>query len=115
MRNIKWPLLVLLLALLIGISFRNVNAATPPSLTLTNSLTSNQIAVVMGSASDNALITATCTGGDVCQIWEQGGASYLASGTTTATLAYNALAGSATTGIYANDITAGNGHSLLFR
>ncbi len=76
-----------------------------PTLSLANSLDMNMIDVVMGSPSDNALITAACSSGDTCQIWEQGGTS-LASGTTTAVLAYNALP-YGTTGIYANDITGG--------
>jgi hypothetical protein len=101
--RIGYPIVLLftLLALLLS----TTHALSPPTLSLANSIASNQIDLVMGSASDSALITATCSIGDTCQIWEQGGTSALATGTTTATLAYSALPGSATTGIYANDIT----------
>src|ERR1700733_9757118 len=83
---------------LIGI----VNATT--TLTLSNSITPNSIDLIRGSASDNALITASCTGGDTCQIWKVGGTSSLASGTTTASLVYSTLP-LGYTGIYANDIS----------
>ena len=81
-----------------------ITLINPPTISLANSITFNSMDVVIGSPSDNALITATCTTGDTCQIWKQGGTSNLATGTTTATLAYNALP-YGTTGIYANDIT----------
>ncbi|MDE1768578.1 MAG: hypothetical protein KGH62_04360, partial [Candidatus Micrarchaeota archaeon] len=54
----------------------------------------------------NGTITATCLSGDACQIWKVGGASALASGTTTATLPSNSLATGYAT-LYANDITNG--------
>ncbi len=76
-----------------------------PVLYLANSVYGgNVIAVVEGSASDNAAVTAVCGSGDTCQIWKVGGTSSLASGTTTATLSYNALSGGYTQ-LYGNDIT----------
>ncbi len=77
-----------------------------PALSLSNSTSPDSIDVVIGSPSDNALITATCAGSDTCQIWKVGGSSALATGTTTATLPYNALP-AGYSGIYANDVTNG--------
>lgn len=77
--------------------------ATTPTLTLANSTTPNSIDIIQGYPSDSALITATCQSNDICQI-SYNGASH-ASGTTTATLAYNSLPSGYTT-VYANDITS---------
>jgi YVTN family beta-propeller protein len=76
-----------------------------PALTLANSLTANSIDVVIGSASDNALITATCPSGDTCQIDNSVDAD-LVSGTNTINLPYNSLPSGYST-LYANDITSG--------
>ena len=75
-----------------------------PSITLSNTITSNAIDVVVGSASDNALITATCANGDTCEIENTNG-NVLASGTNTTTLAYNTLPLGYSI-LYANDITS---------
>ncbi|MGC8479198.1 MAG: hypothetical protein ACP5M9_00820 [Candidatus Micrarchaeia archaeon] len=75
-----------------------------PSITLSNTITSDAIDVVVGSASDNALITATCASGDTCEI-ENSNGNVLASGTTTITLPYNALPLGYST-LYTNDTTS---------
>ena len=76
-----------------------------PTITLANAIISNSIDVVAGSPSDNALITATCSSTDICEI-ESAPGNVLATGTTTATLAYNALPIGYST-LHANDITDG--------
>jgi hypothetical protein len=76
---------------------------TPPTISIANAIISNSIDVVAGSPSDHALITASCQSGDTCQIDASNGLS-LASGTTTATLAYNSLP-LGYSSLYANDIT----------
>jgi hypothetical protein len=75
-----------------------------PSITLSNAITPNAIDVVVGSASDNALITASCASGDTCEI-ENSNGNVIVSGTTTVTLPYNALPLGYST-FYANDITS---------
>ena len=90
-----------------GVITLSTVAAVAPTISLSNTISANEVEVIQGSASDNAKITASGTIGDTVQIWKQGGTSYLANGVTTVTLAYNALAGSATTGLYANDISDG--------
>ncbi len=77
-----------------------------PTITLANTIYGgNQIDVVANSASDNALVTATCVSTSTCQIW-YGGASQ-ASGTGSTALAYNTLS-LGFTSLYANDL----GYSL---
>ena len=90
-------------------------AESTPTLSFANSITSNAIDVITGSASDNALITATCTSGDTCSIYDANGVE-LSSGTTTTTLAYNALM-VGQSAVYANDITSGalSGNYLVRR
>lgn len=75
-------------------------------ISLSNSIVANAISLIAGSPSDNALITATCTFGDTCKIYNQQG-NVLASGTNTVTLAYNTLPLGYST-LYANDITLGS-------
>ncbi len=76
-----------------------------PTIALANSISSNSIDIIAGSQTDNALITASCISGDTCDIYSSNGVA-LASGTTTATLAYNALP-LGYSALYANDITNG--------
>ncbi len=89
-------------------------ALSPPSaptITLANAITSNAIDVIAGSPSDNALMTATCSSTDTCEI-ESASDNVLATGTTTATLAYNALPMGYST-LHANDITDGTASGLV--
>ncbi len=76
-----------------------------PTITLANAISPNSIDLIAGSASDNALITATCSLEDACQIDSLGG-TQLASGTTTVALAYNTLPLGYSV-VYANDINSG--------
>lgn len=82
-----------------------VSLAVAPTISLASAITPNAIDVVAGSHSDNSLITATCASGDTCAIYNLSG-NELASGTTTAILAYNALPIGYST-LHANDITDG--------
>ena len=79
---------------------------TPPTIELANSITSNIINLVANSASDNALITATCMSSDICKI-ENSNGNILATGTTTVTLPYNTLPLGYST-LYSKDITLGS-------
>jgi hypothetical protein len=83
-----------------------------PSITLSNTITSNAINVVASSASDNALITAACASGDTCEI-ENSNGNILATGTTTVALPYNTLPLGYST-LYANDITSGTISNNVF-
>ncbi len=76
-----------------------------PSLSLANSIASNAIDVLIGSPSDNALITATCASGDTCEI-ESSSGNVLASAANTVSIAYNSL-DPGSTALFANDITSG--------
>ncbi len=79
--------------------------SSAPTITLANAIAPDSIDLVIGSASDNALITATCATGDTCGIYDAAGTA-LVSGTGSVTLAYNALPAGYSS-LYANDITAG--------
>ena len=88
-----------------GSTFGSVVVKSSPTISLANAIAPNSIDVISGSASDNALVTATCFSGDSCHIDNANGAS-VASGTTTATLAYNSLPLGYSV-LYANDVTTG--------